>query len=156
VVAKFSQTISFPTPATRAFAQSPFAPAATATSGLTVLFSSTTPGVCTGTNTTSISLVGTGTCTLVASQPGDAVWSAAATVTKSFSVVTKLSQTITFAAITAKTLDLPPFTVSPTASSGLPVTITTTTPAVCSPGGTNGTTITLIGVGTCTLNANQA
>ena len=47
-------------------------------------------------------------------------------------------------------------TVSATASSGLAVTFTTTTPAVCTAGGANGAAITLIKAGTCTVKASQA
>jgi len=46
--------------------------------------------------------------------------------------------------------------VSATASSGLTVTFTTTTPAVCTSGGTNGATITLLETGKCIVQANQA
>ena len=48
-----------------------------------------------------------------------------------------------------------PLTVSATASSGLSVTFTTSTPSVCTAGGLNGATITLIGAGTCTVKADQ-
>ncbi|MGH9279402.1 MAG: hypothetical protein ACRD12_15015 [Acidimicrobiales bacterium] len=46
--------------------------------------------------------------------------------------------------------------VSATASSGLAVTFTTTTPAVCVAEGTNGSAIRLVGYGTCTVVAGQA
>jgi hypothetical protein len=47
-------------------------------------------------------------------------------------------------------------TVAATATSGLVVTFTSTTPAVCTAGGTNGTSITLVAAGTCTIQADQA
>ena len=46
--------------------------------------------------------------------------------------------------------------MSATASSGLAVTFTTTTAAVCTAGGVNGATIKLITAGTCTVKASQA
>ena len=49
-----------------------------------------------------------------------------------------------------------PFSVWASASSGLRVTLTTTTPAVCNASGVYGRTITLIGTGTCTVRAAQA
>src|SRR5207249_6304826 len=49
-----------------------------------------------------------------------------------------------------------PFTVSASASSGLPVTFTTTTPGVCTSSGSDGSTITLVAAGTCTVQADQA
>ena len=67
----------------------------------------------------------------------------------------KASQTIKFA-VSPKTLVQSPVTVAATASSGLTVTFTTTTPAVCSAGGVNGATITLIEAGTCFVTASQA
>jgi hypothetical protein len=43
-----------------------------------------------------------------------------------------------------------------TSSSGLTVSFTTTTLAVCIAGGTNGSSITLLKAGTCTIQANQS
>ncbi len=68
----------------------------------------------------------------------------------------KASQTITFGALATRTLAQSPLTVSATASSGLTVAFTTTTPTICTSGGTNGATITLLAVGTCTVKADQA
>jgi len=47
-------------------------------------------------------------------------------------------------------------TASATATSGLPVTFTSTTPAICTVSGTNGSTVTGKAIGTCTIAANQA
>jgi hypothetical protein len=66
------------------------------------------------------------------------------------------NQTITFGALANRALNQSPFTVVATASSGLAVSFTTTTPAVCTAGSTNGATITLVGTGTCSVVANQA
>jgi len=49
-----------------------------------------------------------------------------------------------------------PVTVVASASSGLAVSFTTTTPAVCTAGGTNGSSLSLLVSGTCTVQANQA
>jgi hypothetical protein len=46
-------------------------------------------------------------------------------------------------------------TVTPAASSGLPVDITSETPAVCTATGAHGTTITFVGVGTCIIDEAQ-
>jgi hypothetical protein len=138
-------------------AQSPVTVVATASSGLTVTFNSTTPSICTsgGTNGATIALVGPGTCTVRATQLGNSVYNAAPAINRSFTV-TKVSQTISFAALANKTLADSPITVGATATSGLPVTFSTSTPAVCTAGGTNGQTITLLVPGTCTVRANQA
>jgi len=100
-------------------------------------------------------LLATGTCTVSATQPGNATYNAAPVVKRSFTV-SRASQTISFAALANRTMAQSPVTVFATATSGLPVTFTTTTLAVCTAGGTNGATITLRAPGTCTVRANQA
>ncbi len=76
--------------------------------------------------------------------------------TQNFSItIAPANQTIAFDALANKTYGDPPFTVSATASSGLAVSFTSPTPAVCTSSGTNGSTITLVAVGTCTLRLSQ-
>lgn len=67
-----------------------FTASATANSTLLVSFSSLTPAVCTATGPrgATITLVAAGTCTLEATQAGDASWLAAAPVQRSFAVST--------------------------------------------------------------------
>ena len=67
---------------------------ATATSGLAVSFTSTTTGVCTVSGN-SVTLVSAGTCSINASQAGNANYQAAPTVARSFAV-TQGGQTISF------------------------------------------------------------
>jgi len=124
---------------------------------LTVTFSTTTPTVCIagGNNGASISLLKAGKCTVVASQAGNATYNPASAVSQSFTV-TMASQNITFGELANKKIAQSPFTVSANASSGLVVTFTTTTPAVCTAGGANGATITLLKAGKCTVVASQA
>lgn len=80
------QTISFPAIADTTLAASRVTPSASASSSEAVTFTTTTPGVCTsgGANGASISLVGTGTCTVRASQGGNATWNPATPVDRSF------------------------------------------------------------------------
>ncbi len=66
--------------------------------------------------------------------------------------IAKGDQAITFDPIDPKTFGDEPFTVSATASSGLPVTFTSGTPATCS---LSGSTVTLLAAGDCTLTASQ-
>src|SRR5262249_27102797 len=54
-----------------------------------------------------------------------------------------VDQTITFGALANRTLNQSPFTVSATASSGLAVTFTASPSAVCTAGGSNGSSIAL-------------
>ena len=156
-VSKAPQTISFGTLANKTLAQSPVTVKATATSGLAVSFTTATSSVCTsgGTHGATITLVRTGTCTVKANQAGNATYSAAPTVARSFTV-SKAPQTISFGALANKTLAQSPVTVKATATSGLAVSFTTATSSVCTSGGTHGATITLVRTGTCTVKANQA
>ncbi len=158
VVAKLNQRIKFTALPKRALAQSPIAVSAIATSGLPVTFITTTPAVCisSGLDGATITLVAPGKCTVIANQAGDPSYNPAPSVSRSFTVVTKFNQTITFAALVDRTLAESPFTVSATASSGLAVTFTTTTPAVCTASGLDGATITLLAAGTCKITASQA
>ena len=153
-VSKASQTISFGTLADKTLIQGPVTVAATATSGLTVTFSSATPSACTVAGT-SVTLVANGTCTVQADQAGNAIYDAAPAVLQSFAV-SKASQTISFGTLADKTLIQGPVTVAATATSGLTVTFSSATPSVCTAGGTNGATITLVANGTCTVEADQA
>ena len=91
VSAKFkaNQTITFAALTGRTYGDLPFGVSATATSGLAVSFSSLTTGVCQATGT-SVSVLAPGTCTVRASQPGDAAdYNAAANVDQSFAVAAK-------------------------------------------------------------------
>jgi hypothetical protein len=101
-----------------------------------------------------VTLTGTeGTVVLAANQSGNTNYKAATEVTTSFTVA-KISQTISaFAAITSKAPDAAPFTITPpTATSGLPVTVTVKS----GPATISGNTITLNGTsGTVVLAANQ-
>src|SRR5438045_1276357 len=92
--AKQSQTITFGTLSNKTYGDAPFTVSATASSGLTVSFSSLTTSVCTVSSRT-VTLVGGGTCTIRASQAGDAHYLAAPNVDRSFSVA-KANQTLTF------------------------------------------------------------
>jgi streptogramin lyase len=146
-----SQTIAFGALSNRAFGSAPFTVSATASSGLAVSFASTTSAVCTTSGAT-VTLVAAGTCTIQATQAGNANWTAATPVNQSFQV-TPASQTITFGALSKRAFGSAPFTVSATASSGLAVSFASTTSAVCT---TSGATVTLAAAGTCTIQATQA
>ena len=144
------QTITFPTIAAVTFGASPFGLSATASSGLAVSFTSTTTAACTVSGAT-VTLVAAGTCTIKASQAGNADYTAATNVYQSFAVHAE-AQTITFPAIPATQLSAGSVTLSATASSGLPVSYASTTTSVCT---VSGSTATLVAVGTCTIEAKQ-
>jgi hypothetical protein len=157
VQALAEQTINFVALAHKTLVQSPLTVRATASSGLTVSFTTTTPSVCNsnGANGATVTLVKTGTCTVWANQAGNATYEVAAPVDQSFTV-SKASQTVRFGALTSKTLAQSPLTVHATATSGLAVSFTTTTPSVCTvTTASRGARVTLLKAGTCTVRASQ-
>jgi len=67
--------------------------------------------------------------------------------------IAKADQTIAFAPLPNHLVDDLPFTIGATSTSTLAVAFSSQTPGVCT---VSGTTVTLVGVGTCTIAANQA
>jgi hypothetical protein len=122
---------------------------ATASSGLTVSFQTLAPSVCTVSGTTA-SLVAYGTCFVQATQGGNSQYYAAPTVSQGFGVA-HATQTINFPAIATQTAAMT-INLQATASSGLPVTFTSTTPSVCT---VTGSTASLVAYGFCGINASQ-
>ena len=84
-VSKTDQTILLNALANKASGDPDFAISATASSGLPVSFASLTTGVCTVSGST-VHLVSAGTCTIQASQSGNAFYNAALPVSQSFTV----------------------------------------------------------------------
>lgn len=148
-----NQTITFNPLPDKLVSDAPFSVSATASSGLPVSFASLTSAVCT-VNGNTVTLLTTGTCTIQATQPGNASFNAAPPVAQSFAVKStqKSDQTITFAKPADKQLGDLPFALSASASSGLPVSFTSNTPGVCT---VSGNSVTLIAVGTCSITATQ-
>jgi hypothetical protein len=153
VVAHASQSISFGALGNQTLGAAPFALSATASSGLPVSFSSLTSAVCTLSGST-VTLVAAGTCTIRAAQAGNGNYAAAPNVDQSLTITAALvGQTISFSALGNQTLGAAPFALSAAASSGLPVSFSSLTNAVCTVGAS---TVTLVAVGTCTIRAAQA
>jgi hypothetical protein len=126
---------------------------ATASSGLPVTFSSLTPTVCTVSGSTVTGLA-VGICTIAADQAGNSSFAAAPQIRLNFNVASGLAiQTITFGTAPTNLTVGKTATVSATASSGLPVTITSNTTGICS---VSGNTVSGIASGFCTIAANQA
>lgn len=151
-IAPANQTITFGALTNKTYGDPPFTVSATASSGLAVTFSSLTAPVCTVSGAT-VTIVAAGSCTIRALQGGDSNYNAAPNVDQGFSVG-QAGQAITFTTLPNKNFGDAAFSISATASSGLTVS-STTTPAVCTSSGTNGSTITLVAVGTCTLRLSQ-
>jgi streptogramin lyase len=135
-------------------------------SGNPVTFSidSAATSVCSISGST-VSFIGVGTCIIDANQAGNADYLAAPQVQQSFAV-TQAPQTISFPAIPLHLIDSKNTPVSDTitaaASSGLQVTVISSTTSVCNvsnptlSGGTTTWTLTVTAVGNCTLTASQA
>ena len=151
-VAKTSQTISFTPPVamtTQTVIDQPLT--ATASSGLIVGFASTTRSIC-SVIANAIHVISAGTCTITASQGGNATYAAARSVSRSIAI-DKVAQTISFTppvAMTTQTVIDQPLTA--TASSGLIVGFASTTRSICS---VIANAIHVISAGTCTITASQ-
>jgi hypothetical protein len=145
-VEKAGQTISFGTLSNRTFGVSPFTLSASSSSGLPVAFSVTGPVSLSG-NT--LTVTGVGSVTVTATQAGNGNYYAASAVSRTFTVA-KASQTISFGAISNKTFGGADFTLSATASSGLPIMYLATGPATIT-----GNTVKLTGAGSVTITAFQ-
>ena len=94
-----------------------------------------------------------GTCVVAVTRIADTNYQARTDVV-SFTIGLA-SQTITFGALSAKSYSSDTFTVSATSSASLTVVFTSASQSVCTTSGTSGSTITLLSVGTCVINANQ-
>jgi uncharacterized repeat protein (TIGR02543 family) len=85
-----NQVINFPAVANQTLGTAPPALVVSASSGLAVTLVSATPTICTLSGT-SLKLVQAGTCTLQASQSGNAIYAAAEPVQRSFAVATAVA-----------------------------------------------------------------
>jgi hypothetical protein len=154
VVGKGSQTITFTSspPGSASPGGPTYAARATASSGLPVTFSSATPSVCSLEGAT-VSFVAAGTCTVRANQTGNSNYDPAPEVQQSFAVA-KGSQLISFTSDIpgSATAGGPSYELTATASSGLPVSLSSATPSVCT---VEGSTVSFLQAGTCTIDANQ-
>ena len=134
-------------------------PPASASSGLQVVYGSSTTSVCTVAGMT-VSIVAAGTCTLTADQPGDVAWNPAPQVERSLTI-NQAGQTLTFPSQTetsrvfdaGATFEIAPLASSAKPNSGMSIVYSSLDPAVCS---VSGTTVTMVGAGVCPIAANQA
>jgi len=114
-----AQTITFDPLADRTFGDEPFAISASASSGLPVTF--VVSGACT-LNGSIVSITSAGTCTIIAQQAGNEVWTFAADVVRSFTIA-KAAATITVGTeyVYDGTVKQATVTTTPTGLSGLTV-----------------------------------
>jgi lysophospholipase L1-like esterase len=149
-----NQTITFPALDTRNVGDANFSSGATTSSGLPVSLSSSNTAVATIVGS-EIRVVGVGNTIITASQAGNTAYNPAADVSQTLFVdqANKLSQTITFAALSAKGTCQADFSAGATASSDLIVSLESSNTAVANI--VNGN-IHIVGAGTTTITASQA
>ncbi len=154
-VSRADQSISFAPLANRTFGDNPFTIGASASSGLTVSFSSSNPSVATVSGTT-VTITGSGSSTITASQGGNGNYNAAPNVTQTLTVAGKPQSigTVTFTPALPSVANVgDSFTVSASSSSGLPVSFTTSNPAVAA---VSGNTVIIAGPGSASICAVQS
>ncbi len=147
-----SQQIQFPSIADAVVGGPDVRLTATASSGLPVMFSSSTTSVCDVVSKTLVRLSRSGVCTIMARQPGNQNFDPAPSIARSFTVGLS-SQTITFAALADRALASETFSVAATTSSGLAVSFSAAPASVCRMAGI---VVTLLSVGRCLITASQS
>ncbi|MEY4554547.1 MAG: hypothetical protein RL197_974 [Actinomycetota bacterium] len=121
------------------------------TGNTTFSYLSSTPSLCSITNTGMISGVSAGICDIAVTQAAAGAFDA---VTVTFSAVTGPGeQVITFPQPDPTEMRSSAYTPTVSSSSGLAVSLTSSTPSVCT---ASGTSVTLVSLGTCTISADQA
>lgn len=148
------QTIQFGPPPTLAL-NGTATVTATASSGLPVSYSSLAPEVCTVDGATGrVNNLMAGTCLIAADQPGNHDYAPAPQATQSLVVAVNPAQTLQWAPPPPLAL-FGQAVVSATASSGLPVSYSSKTPALCTVHSASGL-VTSLTAGDCTIAADQA
>ena len=150
IVSQAAQTIPFRALASRSYSTNTFALPLNSSVGLPLSYSSSNTNVATLSGNV-VTITGVGSTTITATQAGNANYAAAPTVPQILTV-TKAPQTITFTAPTAQTYGNSSFTLSATASSGLPVTFTSANTNVAM---ISSNTVTIVGAGSSSITASQ-
>jgi hypothetical protein len=147
-VAAETPALSFAAIAGQTYGASPFAVSASSASSGAVTYSAVSgPATISG---STVTLTGTGTVVLHASQAASGNYTSA-TATTSFTVAAG-TPALSFAAIASQTYGASPFTVSASSASSGAVTYS----VVSGPATISGSTVTLTGIGTVVLQASQA
>ncbi len=131
-----------------------FVPIVSTTGDGTTSVMSVTPLVC-AVNSATVTYVGVGTCTLAAEVSAGERYAAGSGFPQSFSIG-QMSQQINFTSVPSNpTFMGPAYTVTATGGgSGNPVEFSVSTPTVCALG-SDGQTVSFIGTGKCTIDADQ-
>jgi rhamnogalacturonan endolyase len=146
----YPQFITFDSLAPKIYGDTNFDLSATANSNLPVTYTSSNPSVAV-VNGATVSVVGAGSTTITASQPGNSSFNPAAGISQVLTVA-KASQTINFSDLISQKVGDAPFNLTATSSSGLPVSYTSSNTGVAT---ISGSTVTIIGYGTASITASQ-
>jgi autotransporter-associated beta strand protein len=146
-----SQTITFNALPVKAYGDEPFALTGSASSGLEVSYSSSDTSVATVV-TNVVTILKAGATTITASQAGNTNYTAATSVPQTLTV-NAATQTIIFASLAVRTYGDVPFALTAAASSGLPVSYTSSDTNVAT---VAGATVTILNAGVTTITATQA
>ncbi len=149
-VTKLSQTITFPLIATKTFNDADFDPVATSSSGMPITYSSSNTSVATIV-AGKVHIVAAGTASITATQLGNSTYesvSVSANLT-----VNKFQQTITFSEITLKNHNDADFDLNAFASSGLPVSYSSSNTSVAT---IIAGKVHLVAAGAAVITASQA
>lgn len=144
------QNLSFPPIANLTYAGSAADLNAVASSGLPISYSSVTPLVCSVSGAQVIP-VAAGTCSVKATQAGNAVYQPASPITNSVAV-NPASQSIAFGPLANTTYSTTPIPLGASSTSNLPVTFSSNSTSVCN---VSGPTITILAAGACSITASQ-
>ena len=147
---KANQVISFDPLPDKTIENATFELTATASSGLSITYTSSNQEVATISGST-VTVVGVGSTTIVARQAGNENYSLAPPVAQNL-MVNKATQTIVFEAIPNKSLEDDTLRLVAIASSGLPVIFSSSDETVAT---VSNDTVTLIGIGTTIITATQ-
>jgi hypothetical protein len=150
-VFKGNQTITFDPISTKSFGIADFDLGASASSGLSVSYTSSNTSVATVTGAT-VTIVGVGQSIITAIQPGNSNYNAANTVQQDLTV-SKSNQSIDFGTLSDKVFGDGPFDLTATSTSGLTVDYSSSDLSVAT---VSGNTITIVGAGSTTITASQA
>jgi hypothetical protein len=126
-----------------------------ATSNLSIAFQSNSPSICSVTGSR-VTPIATGTCSITASQPGNAIYSAAPSVTRTLNITAapKLPQNPELVPPTAMLTDEPPQKLWATSNTPTPIQISVGPSSVCTIDSRNN--VIPVSAGTCTISVTQA
>lgn len=150
LVVKLDQSISLTLPV-KTFGDPAFTLPATASSGLTIAYTSDDEHVAKVSGNT-VTIVGAGTTDITATQAGNGAYNPAPVVVRTLTV-NKADQTIAFVQPAAVRYADPAFDLEASSESGLAITFTSANENVAT---VSGSTVTIVGAGTTDITASQA